>query len=104
MALVNMTEVIVRKRLSDMLENMDCCKCEQCYLDMLALALNQLPAVYVNSHQGELISRVNSGTIQKTIDMDVAVIKAINIVSASPHRSAPAAQPVQEKPENAPEQ
>ena len=94
MALVNMTEVIVRKRLSDMLENMDCCKCEQCYLDMLALALNQLPAMYVNSHQGELISRVNSGTIQKTIDMD----------SASPHRSAPAAQPVQEKPENASEQ
>ena len=89
MALVNVTEMIVRRRLTEMLETMDCCKCEQCYTDMLAFALNKLPPMYVNSHQGELISRANSGAVQKTVDMDIAIVKAIGIVSSSPHRTAP---------------
>ncbi len=42
MALINMTEIIVRQRLEELLKNYDCCKCEQCFYDMMAYALNSL--------------------------------------------------------------
>ena len=84
MALVNMMEIIARQKLDDMLENMNCCKCEKCYLDMLAYALNNLKPMYVNSKEGELFSKVRSMSYQSSVDIDVAVASAINIVSSSP--------------------
>ncbi|MGN1415884.1 MAG: late competence development ComFB family protein [Oscillospiraceae bacterium] len=84
MALVNMMEIIARQKLDDMLENMDCCKCEKCYLDMLAYALNNLKPMYVNSKEGELFSKVKSMSYQSCVDIDVAVATAINIVASSP--------------------
>ena len=87
MALVNMSESIVRDRLTYMLQNYDCCKCETCYTDMLAIVLNYVKPRYVNTHAGELLSRVYAGTIQNSIDTDIAIIKAIEIVSHSPHHN-----------------
>lgn len=90
MALVNMMEIIARQKLDDMLAKLDCCKCEKCYLDMLAFALNNLKPMYVNSKEGELFSKVKSMSYQNTVDIDVAVASAINIVSSSPrHETAP---------------
>ncbi|MBQ8567612.1 MAG: late competence development ComFB family protein [Oscillospiraceae bacterium] len=88
MALINMTEIIARQKLTELLQESDCCKCEQCYLDMLAFALNNLKPMYVNSKQGQLISRINSTIRQRNVDMDIAIVKAISIVSSSPHRAS----------------
>jgi competence protein ComFB len=85
MALINMTEIIVRQRLEELLKNYDCCKCEQCFYDMMAYALNSLKPQYVNSHEGELYSKLNCSNIQRMVDIDIAVTKAINTVSKSPH-------------------
>lgn len=80
-----MMEIIARQKLDDMLEKMDCCKCEKCYLDTLAYALNNLKPMYVNSKEGELFSKVRSLSYQGSVDIDVAIATAINIVSSSPH-------------------
>ena len=88
MALINMTEVLVRQRMNDLLKDMSCCKCDKCYLDMLAFALNLLKPQYVNSHEGELYSKLASSSTQKSVDIDIAVVKAINTVSRSPHHTA----------------
>ena len=85
MALINMTEIIVRERLKELLQGYDCCKCEQCFYDMLAFALNMLKPQYVNSHEGALFSKLNNSNTQKIIDIDIAITKAINTVSKSPH-------------------
>ena len=87
--LINMTELMVRPVLDEALEEYDCCKCERCYLDMLAITLNQLKPHYVNSNEGRLISKASSLTLQNKIDTNVAVIKAINIVSRVPHHNRP---------------
>lgn len=86
MAVVNVMESIVRERLEILLKESDCCKCEKCIDDMMAIALNTLKPKYVNSRKGELFSRLDTTKYQNTIDIDVAVTKAINIVSSKPHR------------------
>ena len=84
MALINVTEQIVEKRMQEILPTIDCCKCEKCYLDMLAIALNYLKPQYVNTEKGQLIKLAENTSMQKTVDIDIACVKAIDIVSRSP--------------------
>lgn len=85
MALVNLAEDIIRERLDELLKTYDCCKCEYCYTDMLALSLNLVKPMYVNTLQGQLIKRCESHKQQNSVDLDIAVIKAIEIVHHNPH-------------------
>lgn len=84
MDIKNLMEQIVWDKLDHMLEEYDCCKCEVCKNDMAAYALNTLKPRYVNSQEGELFSKLDTTRYQNSIDIDVAVSKAIAIVSASP--------------------
>lgn len=84
MALINVTEQIVEKRMQEILPTIDCCKCEKCYLDMMAIALNYLKPQYVNTEKGQLIKLAENTSMQKTVDIDIACVKAIDIVSRSP--------------------
>lgn len=83
---VNVMEEVVKERLELFLQETDCCKCDTCKGDMMAMALNTLKPKYVNSRKGELFSKINATKIQNTVDIDVAVTKAISVVSSSPHR------------------
>ena len=87
MALVNIMEVLVRQKLDEMLETSDCCKCETCYLDILAIALNYCKPRYVNTFQGELLVKINSTERQSSVDLDIAILKAIEIVKQNPHHT-----------------
>lgn len=87
MAVINVMEEIVRERLDIFLAGSDCCQCERCKGDMMAMALNMLKPKYVNSHKGELFSRIDTSKYQNTVDIDIAVTKAISAVSSSPHRT-----------------
>lgn len=84
MALVNVMESIVDEKLEQMLKDETCCKCERCMEDMKAMALNQLPAKYVSTRNGELFSKLNSLMRQNSIDINVAVSYAIKTVSEHP--------------------
>jgi len=84
MALVNIMEGIVKDKLTEMLKNENCCKCERCVEDMTALALNKLPARYVSTHNGELFSKLNALVRQSTVDLNIAVAEAIACVSKRP--------------------
>lgn len=85
MAVVNIMETIVAEKLDFQLKDYDCCKCSDCRNDMLAYALNIIPSKYVNSAKGELFGRIDSTKLQNSVDIDIAIAKAINIVSASPN-------------------
>lgn len=86
-ALINITEMVARERLTQLLNYSDCCKCEKCYTDMLAIVLNNIKPQYVNTHKGELFKRISATTIQNSIDMDIAITKAIELVSRSPQHN-----------------
>lgn len=87
MALINMMESFVKAKLDCLIEGMDCCKCDECKGDMMAIALNDLPSKYVNTSTGELFSRVDSLMSQNNVDIEIAIIKAVNIVSKRPRHS-----------------
>lgn len=84
MALINIMESIISEKLSEMLTNEDCCKCERCVEDMTALALNKLPSRYVSTRNGELFSKLNSKVRQNSVDINIAVAEAIECVSKKP--------------------
>lgn len=83
--LINMMEHYVDERLSELLKDYDCCKCEACVEDMKAYALNRLPARYVSTVNGQVFTRIQQELeSQPSVDLDIAVIKAIEHISSSP--------------------
>lgn len=82
--LINANEELVRQRLPELLKEYDCCKCEKCVDDIMAIALNNIKPAYVNSAEGVLFKRINSTLPQISADIDIEILKAINMVSSNP--------------------
>lgn len=82
--LVNTNEELVRSRINELLKDYGCCKCEKCINDMMAVALNNLKPAYVNTTEGVLIKRVSNMTPQRSADVDIEIIRAIELVSCNP--------------------
>ena len=60
------------------------CGCETCQADVLVYALNRLPARYVASLEGTVITELNLDKQQNRASIDVAVMDGFRKVSASP--------------------
>lgn len=91
MALVNVMEQIVDEKLTLMLEGENCCKCARCIEDMKAVALNKLPAKYVSSNSGELFTKLNATVRQSSVDINIAIAAAIELVAKHPSHASEAA-------------
>ncbi|MDE5742097.1 MAG: late competence development ComFB family protein, partial [Oscillospiraceae bacterium] len=61
---VNVMEEVVRERLDVFLKDVDCCKCDTCIGDMMAMALNTLKPKYVNSKKGALFTKLTATKMQ----------------------------------------
>lgn len=85
MKLKNYMEDAVRNALDEMLQKReDICKCSRCRLDIIAHALNHLPARYVVTDRGHTYTRVAEMGQQFGADLAVAISKAIRHVSKTP--------------------
>jgi competence protein ComFB len=83
--LVNYTETSVHHALQEFLrENIISCSCEQCQADIMALALNRLPAHYYVSIRGEIMTRWESQSTTDKARIMADVVRAAQQVSASP--------------------
>ena len=88
MALVNVMEKMVELKIEEHISKTKCCPCEQCVEDIKAIALNNLPPKYVSTQKGELFSRLDSIMVkQHNVDIDIAVLNAIEFVSTHPHHN-----------------
>lgn len=56
--LYNLTEHLVISKLEMVLKNMNCCKCDRCKMDILAIALNNLEPHYVVSSKNIIDEKV----------------------------------------------
>lgn len=86
----NAMENLVLQRLDDMIDKLECCKCEQCRMDIAAYALNHLPPKYVATKQGELFMKVDALTLQHSADVTAAIVAAAALI-----RDHPRHKPVQ---------
>ena len=82
--LKNHMEVIVSEKVNDLLSGSDCCTCNDCVLDIMAIALNELPSMYVVSDKGKLFSQVKYSKNQEDITVVTAVTRAIKVVQDRP--------------------
>jgi len=82
--LKNYMEEVVLSVIEGVLEDINVCKCEKCITDIAAIALNDLPAKYVVSEQGELYSKVNILKQQFEVDVISAITKAAVLVKRNP--------------------
>ncbi len=71
----------------------DFCGCETCQADVLVFALNRLPARYVASQEGRVITELNLDKQQNRAGIDVAVMEGFRKVMASPRCTQAGARP-----------
>ncbi|HWR61146.1 MAG TPA: late competence development ComFB family protein, partial [Clostridia bacterium] len=77
-------EELVSTKTDELLKLMNMCQCEKCRLDIIAIALNELPTKYVVSEKGELYTKLNELEQQFEIDVETAIVKAAVLVSKNP--------------------
>ena len=90
----NLTEDIVISELDSMINKLDCCKCDKCRLDIASYALNRLPAKYIATTQGELMSKIS--IIDNDFRMRVAteLSKGAQVVKKNPRHAAVPSTPL----------
>lgn len=81
----NVMERVVEERLDEILESYDCCKCERCRADIMAVALNSLPPRYVVTDEGELFAKIQYTQKRYELEVMKQIAYAINLVKESPH-------------------
>ena len=70
------------------------CGCGVCHADVLVYALNRLPARYVASLEGTVITELNLDKNQNRVTVDVVVMDGIRKVMASPRCKATGPRPI----------
>ncbi len=80
----NLMEDYVILILDQTIDTLDCCKCTQCRLDMASYALNRLPAKYVATTQGELMSKLCEFDNQFEANVYSALTQAAEVVKKHP--------------------
>ncbi len=65
----------------------DFCGCDTCRDEALVYALNRLPARYVSSSQGSVLTEVNLEKDQNRAAIDVAVMEGLRKIALSPRCS-----------------
>jgi len=81
----NYMEDIAAEILEDLLvDKTDVCTCEKCRADILALALNKLPARYVVTSKGRVYTKLSELQLQFRADIVRELAKAMDFVSRKP--------------------
>lgn len=79
----NAMETLVEETFDKLKSKLDCCTCELCRNDIIAYALNHLPAKYVVTEKGAMYSKANSTmNIQPSADIVTALTTGANLVKA----------------------
>jgi competence protein ComFB len=66
----------------------DFCGCDVCRADAMVYALNRVPARYVSTQQGSVITEVSLETDQNRTAIDVAMMDGLRRISLSPRCGA----------------
>ncbi len=82
--LTNINEEFVKQCVRKTIKDLDACKCEICFADACALALNELHPKYVTTKKGALLTEITSTKVANRADVTVEVTKAVIKVMNNP--------------------
>lgn len=80
----NLMEDYVILVLDQLIDDLHCCSCQQCRLDIASYALNRLPSKYVATTQGELMSRLCEFDNQFEATVMATITKAAEVIGKNP--------------------
>lgn len=80
----NMMELFVEDYYDQIKDSQDCCTCQQCRDDVIAIALNRLPTKYVNTSGGKIMVSTKMYCQEHRIELHTAVLQAMEIVKKYP--------------------
>jgi len=83
--LTNMMESLVLIKLDEVIDKLECCKCEKCRMDIASYALNRLPPKYIATTEGAAYSKLATLSVQYETDMLNALFQAASVVCKHPH-------------------
>lgn len=87
--LVNYMEKMVFNKLDEVLASRkDICHCDQCKMDIAAIALNHLEPRYIVTDRGKLFTKIDTLETQFSVDIMIAIGKGIEVVSKQPRHAA----------------
>lgn len=78
--LVNLVEYAIKSKLEDALSKFQCCKCDKCKMDVIAITLNNMPSKYIVVEEAEIEKQM----LRYQGNVVPAIIKAIIEVKAKP--------------------
>ena len=85
----NYMEDMIREKLPHTMKVLRSCPCERCQLDILAIALNSLPAAYAVTEKDDGAERIKNLRREYEVKVTATLIKAIQQVKSAPrHKSA----------------
>lgn len=84
-------EDYVEQALDQVIDSLDCCKCERCREDIISYALNRLTPRYVSTERGKTFVKVNTMSSQFEIDILAAIYEGVAVVKKHP-RHGPLAE------------
>ena len=85
----NLTEEHVQASYDSLMSRFpDFCGCDVCRADVLVYTLNRVPARYVSSQQGSVITEVSLEKDQSRAAIDVAMMDGLRRISLSPRCGA----------------
>lgn len=80
----NVMEKYVAEKLDEVLDTLDCCKCDRCKADIISYALNRLAPRYVSTDRGRVFVKVNTMSSQFEIDILTAIYEGADVVKKHP--------------------
>ena len=83
--LINIVEYLVKKKVNELIKEIDMCKCDLCRLNACAIALNHLKPHYVTTSRGALLGELNDVTANYIANIVVEVTKSLVHVKNNPH-------------------
>jgi competence protein ComFB len=86
--LKNLMEETVLQAIEEFMGKENMCTCEQCRLDVAAIALNNLPPRYVVTPKGASYAHADLLELQKYVDIIGAITKAIKLVKEHPRHNS----------------
>ncbi len=82
--LKNYMEDCVNDMVDSVLKALDCCTCDKCKHDIVAIALNNLKPKYVVTRKGQLYTKISALHKQADVDIITAIAKGAGIVRKNP--------------------
>ncbi len=80
----NLMEIIVMNKIREMEDELDCCKCDQCVMDIATYVLNRIPPKYIVTTEGRIFSNLEALSAQHIADIITLILEASFLVNESP--------------------